>query len=360
MTIEQKKNFLTNILYIAVIALLVYIFFRFLFYLLPFAIGLALAVILQKPSRKLSQKTKIPQKVCAVALVVSTFIVLSLIIIFFGYQLYIQLYNLAKSLSGLSDDFTKWLSGFNQQLSRFFDDLPDDISNMVESMPKTALDNFINEVTNSLTKFATNIVKGAPGLLVSSVVTIVASCFIAMDYKLVVTFIRKQLTVRQWNLLVDIKQLFLSNIVKMLRGYMLLMVITFVELSIGLIILGKQYAIALAAIIALVDILPVLGTGTVLIPWSIISILTGNYFDGISLAILYLIITLIRNILEPKIIADQIGLPPLVILISMFCGFRLFDILGMFTFPLVLIVLNSLHENGKIRIWNTVDSKQQK
>ncbi|HHW46522.1 MAG TPA: sporulation integral membrane protein YtvI [Clostridiales bacterium] len=351
MTIEQKRNFLINILYFVVIISMAYIFFKFLFYLLPFAIGLALAVVLQKPARKLSQKTKIPQKVCSVALVAGSFIVLSLIIVFFGYQLFIQFYNLARSLS--SEDITKWLSGFNEKLSQFFNDLPEDISDMVKSMPQNAINNFTNEITNVLTKFAANIVKGAPGLLLSAVITIVASCFIAVDYDLVASFIRKQLSERHWYLLIDIKHLFLTNIAKMLRGYLLLMFITFIELSIGLIIIGKQYAVALAAIIALVDILPVLGTGTVLIPWAIFSIFTGNYFDGIALIILYLVITLVRNILEPKIIGDQIGLPPLVILISMFCGFRLFGVFGVFAFPLTLIVLNSLHENGKIRIWKT-------
>lgn len=353
MTIEQKRNFLINILYFVVIVLMAYVFFKFLFYLLPFAIGLALAVVLQKPARRLSQKTKIPHKIWSVSLVAGAFVILSLIIILFGYQLYIQMYNLARSLSG--EDITKWLSWFNEKLSKFFNGLPEDISDMVKSMPQNAINNFTNEITNMLTRFAANIVKGAPGLLVSAVLTIAASCFIAVDYDLVVAFIRRQLTDRQWNLLLDIKQLFLTNIAKMLRGYLVLMFITFIELSIGLIIIGKQYAIALAAIIALVDILPVLGTGTVLIPWALISIFTGNYFDGIALGILYLIITLVRNILEPKIIGDQIGLPPLVILISMFCGFRLFGVFGVFALPLTLIVLNTLHENGKIRIWKTSD-----
>ena len=138
----------------------------------------------------------------------------------------------------------------------------------------------------------------------------------------------------------------MSTVLKYIKSYMILMVITFVELSAGFLILGIEYAIGLAALIALIDLLPVLGTGGVLIPWLIINIILGNYGLAISLLVLYVVITVIRNILEPKIIGQQIGVHPLAMLVSMYVGLRLFGFVGVFAMPILLVVIKGFRESG--------------
>lgn len=88
-----------------------------------------------------------------------------------------------------------------------------------------------------------------------------------------------------------------------------------------------------------------------LIPWAIIDLITGNYSRAIGILVLYAVITIIRNIIEPKIIGDQVGLPPLLTLIAMFLGLQTFGLVGLFAFPIVLIVLKNLNDTGKIKIW---------
>lgn len=117
------------------------------------------------------------------------------------------------------------------------------------------------------------------------------------------------------------------------------MVITFIELSISFLILRINHPFLIGFIISLIDILPVLGTGAVLIPWAIISILTQNISLGISLAIIYIIITVIRNFLEPKIISGNVGINPLFTLAAMFLGIKFFGITGLFILPITLIVI---------------------
>lgn len=136
----------------------------------------------------------------------------------------------------------------------------------------------------------------------------------------------------------------------MLKGYILLMLITFTELTIGLLLIGQSNAILLAAIICVIDILPVLGTGAVVIPWALISLFTGNILKAIGLILMYIVITIIRNFLEPKVIGNQVGLHPLITLLSMFCGLRLLGFVGLFGFPLTLIVLNDLYKRGKLNL----------
>ena len=135
-----------------------------------------------------------------------------------------------------------------------------------------------------------------------------------------------------------------------IRSYIIIMSITFVELSIGLSIIKIDYAILIALCIAIFDILPVLGTGGVMIPWTVISIVLGNYWLALKLFILYVIITIVRNIIEPKIVGSQLGLHPIVTLSSMFAGLQVLGGLGLFGFPIGLSLLVHLNKKGVIQI----------
>ena len=125
--------------------------------------------------------------------------------------------------------------------------------------------------------------------------------------------------------------------------------LTFVELFIGFLIWGVKKPLLIAFVIALVDILPILGLGIILVPWIIISLFQKNFFLAIGLGVLYLIITILRNVIEPKIVGKQIGLSPLVSLIAVYVGFRAFGVLGMFVLPIILIVIRDLIKSGTIK-----------
>ena len=147
------------------------------------------------------------------------------------------------------------------------------------------------------------------------------------------------------------KRLFTENILKMLRGYLIIMCITFCELAVGLAVIRVKYAVAIALVIAVFDILPVLGTGGIMIPWVIIECIAGNWIRALSLFIVYAIITVIRNVIEPKIIGRQVGIPAIVTLLSMYLGLQIFGVLGMFAFPILIIIIMKLQENNLVHIW---------
>ena len=129
------------------------------------------------------------------------------------------------------------------------------------------------------------------------------------------------------------------------------MFITFTELCIGLTILRVDNAPVIAGIIAVIDIMPVLGTGGVVIPWTLISLVTGDFFRAIGLIIMYVIILVVRNIIEPKIVGSQVGLHPVITLASMFIGLHFFGIIGMFGFPVALSVIKNLNDKKIIHIF---------
>ena len=129
------------------------------------------------------------------------------------------------------------------------------------------------------------------------------------------------------------------------------MSITFVELSIGFSIIGIDNAILIALCIAIFDILPVLGTGGVVIPWIVVNLVLGNFGMAASLTVLYIIVTFIRNVIEPKIVGSQLGLHPIVTLSSMFAGVQMLGAIGLFGFPIGLSLLVHLDRKGTINIF---------
>lgn len=134
----------------------------------------------------------------------------------------------------------------------------------------------------------------------------------------------------------------INVVARYLRAYLLLFVLTFMQLLIGLSVLGIRYVFLPALLISLLDILPVLGVGTVLLPWGILSLLGGNTALGTGLLILCAVMMLLRQLLEPRIIGDSIGLHPLATLIAIYAGLRLAGIWGMVAAPMVAVLLKSL------------------
>jgi predicted PurR-regulated permease PerM len=118
------------------------------------------------------------------------------------------------------------------------------------------------------------------------------------------------------------------------------------------------YIVIISLLTAIIDIIPVFGTGSVLIPWAIISFITGNYAQGIGLLVLYAVITVIRQVLEPKLVAGQLGLPPFLTLMAMYIGSQLFGVLGIFLLPLSIITIKALNDEGIIHLYKPMKKKE--
>ena len=194
------------------------------------------------------------------------------------------------------------------------------------------------------TSFATSL----PGFLIRLLLMVISTFFIAVDYQKIVRFCLGCLQGSTRNLVLQVKAYVVGTLFVCIRSYALIMSITFVELSVGLTLIGVNRAILVALLIAIFDILPVLGTGGIMIPWVILS---GDLPHAFALLVLYVIITVIRNIIEPRIVGAQIGLHPVLTLMSMFVGNHLFGIVGLFGLPILLSLLRYLNDNGTISLF---------
>ena len=135
------------------------------------------------------------------------------------------------------------------------------------------------------------------------------------------------------------------------RSQLLLMLITFAELCVAFTLLGIDYGLLLSAATAVIDALPVFGVGTVLLPWAAYSFLMGNFSLGVGLVITYGAATVLRSCLQAKLLGDQLGLHPLVSLVSIYVGYRAMGVGGMILLPIAATVLKKLNDSKMLRLW---------
>lgn len=363
--VADRKSFIVNFVYFGIIVGLYYFIVRYAFgYVFPFVFAAALAVFLQPPVRFISSKLKIKAHGF-----VSTVLVLIIVVLVVG--------ALALIVSALLDELKEFLAYF---LSRFksideiVETVRDWLMGIAVSLPKgigsavsLKISDFFNNFSTEgaeldLSMLSTPIsgawgfVKGLPSFVVSIVVTIISCFFMTSEYDLIRDMILKILPESKGRNLVKAKNTVTKGVGKLVKAYATIMVITFTEVFLGLNLMkligvyDGGYIAVIALVICVVDIIPVFGTGTVLIPWAIYSLITFNFGMGIGLVILYAVITVLRQVIEPKLVANQVGLPSIVTIMAMFLGARIFGAFGILLLPLTVVVVKLMYDEGIIGV----------
>lgn len=288
------------------------------------------------------------------ACIVSTIIVMLLCLLIVGlivFFIYLRLVPFFKDLSVTYASASEQLSSLWDDLLRFLDRFPpavsDAVSKAISQIPQNI--DFYGLFGRPLLNAASSL----PVAILSVVATVVSSFFFTIYNDAVSRFIRAFVPESIYEKVVRTYRYLFSSLFNWLKAQCILCSICLFELFVGFLIMGFKNAFLLAFLIALIDFLPVLGAGAVLIPWALIALLLGSYKLALSLAVLYVVILVVRNLLEPHVVAHQIGLHPLVTLMGIYVGFRMFGFAGMFIVPLILLCIIKLNEWGYIHFWKT-------
>ncbi len=353
MTIEKKKQFIISAVYFALIIAIVYIVIKYALGLLtPFIIGFLVAFLLKREINFISDKLHIPKKVVAVVSVVLFYVVAGVLLFLLGVSIF----------SGMKDMIVRLPEIYSTEIEPAFSEIFENMKNTIagfdpfmvqpiEDMSTSLLQSagsMISDISSKVIGFISSAVTSVPGLILSTILAIISSVFFAVDYSKITGYIAGLFPPQRRNFLFEVKGFATGIGLTYLKAYSVILLLSFIELSVGLSMLRVEGAIAVAALIAAIDILPVLGTGLVLLPWSIVALIQGNTMLAIGLAVLYLIITVVRNIVEPKLVGSQIGLHPLIMLICMYVGVRIFGFIGLFILPVFAVIVKYMYDNGKL------------
>jgi len=356
METDKKKSFIVNALFIVIILALFYVLLKYAVNLLmPFIIALVIGIILKPVVKFLHEKLKINRKIGAIIMVVLFYGIVGtgiiLLIIQIGYSLKDIILKIPQTFyREIIPALNRVYENINDWISRLDPDLLDPVQNAYNGLLSelgTFLATFSSRALSAITSYATSL----PRTLLDILITVIATYFIAADFEILQKSLVRQFSEKNSVLYENIKIHLGGTIGKYVKAYAIIFVLSYAQLALGLWIIGIEKAFLVALLIALFDLLPVVGTGMILFPWTIISFLQGNIQKGLGLLVLYIVIIVVRNIVEHKIIGDRVGMHPLVALISMIIGLRLFGLVGLFAVPITVALVISLNKADAICIF---------
>lgn len=356
--LKRQQEFLIKVAYWAVWGSIGILLVKFVGpVLLPFIFAFLIAWLLYVPVKYLTERLHIKRSLVAIVMVALFYAVVAMLLYLLGSRIVELIQGIFSDITGfLSDTIFPMVQSFCGWMDKITAGSADASLGVRDAGKSSAeivsqADKMISSVSEKMISKVSGIAAYIPEVCMNVMLMIITTLFIEVDFPGIIKFLQK-LIPRKWQRTADhVRHNVMGTLGKCVLSYVLIFGLTFIELAVGFLLLGIEGAFTIAFIIALLDILPVLGTGTVLLPWMVIAIASGNLKMGIGVLLLYLVITIVRNIVEPRLVGGQIGLPPMVMLPCMIVGMRLFGFIGLFGLPFGVAFLKSLYDRGVIHFF---------
>lgn len=354
MTNFDKNNFLKKLMflgYIIFVLILIYVSFKIAVFLSPFVLAILFSMLVTRIAKFLHAKFKVNKKISTIISLILLFTFLIGLVTFIVTKLILEIYSLSVNISVYSQEIKLWTDGIVNFMNRgtiILDRIPEQI--LVQL--KGSIAQFVSMGANKISILLNNVlafITSLPSVIIYLFITVIATVFMSMDKQNIIIFVEKQLPVSWLNKIYTLKNDLLSVVGGYLKAQATLIAICFFELLIGLNLfnfmgLNVQYPLTFAVVICFIDALPILGAGAFMIPWILITLISKDFHLAIALLILYVIVTAVRQLLEPKLYSKNIGVHPLITLLSMYTGLKLAGFIGIIMGPAVVIILKNIFE----------------
>lgn len=337
-----KKLLITLAILVGIIFLLAIIYYV-LPHFTPFFVAFLFALLLEPLNQRLMTRFKIKR---SIATNITYFLFLGLT----GILCYIlivkivkEIFDLVRTIQQNIPQIQNWFLYIYNQTQDFIKLLPPELTIQINN----AYEKFINQLSNlnlitTIGSSTYSIGKAIPNIFIAVILFLISLYLISLNLVSIqdkfYSYFKPGSKDKLGRVLTDLK----TATIGFIQAQLILSSITYLMSLVGLLVLNVRYALAIALVIVMVDILPIAGTGLVLIPWAIFSIVSGNTFLAVGLVVLYILITVIRRIVEPKVLGHRIGLGTLSTLISIWVGFKTLGVIGLFAGPLLLILGKAL------------------
>lgn len=360
---NKRKRVITNIIYWTLIAAIVFLVFKYLIGLIwPFFLAFLFSWLLRPLIRVMTEKWRMRYNISAAICLVLFFLVAGGILTAIIFRIVSTASDMVGAIPSLYTDtiepgLKRALTGIEELLLR--------VSPEMYTMVDDSLGNVISSISSAVAQFsvkAVTVVSGwvtkLPSLLLSLLICLIATVFMTMDFPGITAFVLRQIPAKTKRIITETMDSLKNVVFRFGKGYLIVMLITFSEILIGLLIIRQSNAGLIAAAIAIFDIFPIVGAGMILAPWAIITIIGGAYAKGVGLLALWIIVIIVRQIIEPRIVGRSVGLHPLVTLMSMFVGTKLFGGIGLFGLPITCAIVKSLNDGDVIHVLKKEDSEE--
>ncbi len=359
---EKMRRFIIKVIYFSLILGIIFIVFKYAInIILPFVIAFIVAMIAKPIISFFVNKLRFPRGLASIITVIlfygtvgtlAVLVIVQLILAIKDWIVTLPDYyrtTLAPFISSQLDNLEKWITSLGPDVDS---DIISSLSTLSDNVV-VKLGNIIGNIATSFVNWTVSTVTSLPSLFINVIITIISTFFMSLDYPKITAFIKLQLSERRADTLVKVKDGLGATLVKYIKSYALIMLMTFAEIFLGLSIVGIKNAAIIAAIIAVFDILPIVGSGMILFPWTVISLIQGNYKNALGIGIIWIVVIIVRYIMEPKIVGDEVGLHPVLIFMGMIVGTYFFGGFGLLGLPVALALIKKLHDQGTIELYTS-------
>lgn len=337
----------------AIVAILICIFVlpKVIIFFMPFIIGWIIALIASPLVRFFEEKFKIKRKAVSAFVIIAVLAAVVLLVYGVGAKLLRETIGFIDELPVLWQQVEREFNQIGANLEGIYKRLPRDLQGKLMSFG-TGLGGYFSDVVSNINlgtstvTWVGNFAKHLPDVFMAVIMSLLSSYFFVADKSYLSEFAKKYVPHSIFYRYDMVRRSFRNAVGGYFKAQFKIEVWVYIEVLIGLLILGIDYAAVIALGIAILDLLPVFGTGTVMIPWAIIEILSGQYKSAIGLLIIWCLGQLLRQIIQPKIVGDSIGLDAIPTIFLLYIGYQVAGVIGMiFAVPIGIIILN-LYEEG--------------
>jgi len=325
---------------------------------LPFMLALVAAIFLDPVILLLMKATRV-NRLAAASVVSTIFTLLTLALCYFlGLNVVTELVQLGRKAPHYMDEVNKYVDQAVTRTQGFYESLPVDVAEQVQNWLERSTETItgtLTSVISGISGYFLNVAGKIPNMFVWLIVFIIALylCTISLP-KLKTSFLsvfEEHSKGKMEHVLVNLR----GAIFGFIRAQLIMAVLTYLVTFIGLLVLGAPYPLAISLLVMIMEFVPVIGTGMVFIPWLLYQFVVGHTAMGIGLLVLFLILSIFRRIVEPKVLSDAVGINSLAALISLYIGFELMGIMGLFLGPLVVIIYQAMRKAGLLKLHIKLD-----
>lgn len=309
---------------------------------MPFVLAFLIAWLLNPVVRWLHKKLNISRKVISLLLILLVFAVVGGALFWFVYGIGSEVYALVTNWNTMGAEIEAGLTALVRHFERWYALLPSGVLVWIEGTYvrlKEWLQEAVPVLLTSLGAGAGNLAMKLPSAVVASVVFVMATYFVTSDYPHMRFLATERMSPEVRSFLHRLKAVAVGAFGGYVKAQLILSVAVFFILLIGFTLVGQGYALLLAFLLAVMDFIPIIGSGTIMVPWAGISLVCADYRKALELMVIWGIICLFRRVAEPKVVGDQTGLSPILSLVSIYVGMRLGGALGMVLGPAVLLII---------------------
>lgn len=320
---------------------------------MPFLLAIVIAMFLEPAVASMMRVLRLGRVVSATIACTLLSLLLFGLAYWIGAGLVGQLIELGKKAPTYLDDFNRYFQDATERTELFYSSLPADVAERVQAgleQGVAMLTNSISSIIGGISGYLVNAAKAVPNLFVAFVVFMVALYLMSYSLPTLKKSFLGLFEDKSRDKVEGVLNSLRGSLIGFLRAQVILSALTYILSLAGLLVLRVEYPFAVALLIVIVDILPILGTGSFLVPWAAFALFKGEVPLAIGLVALFIVITIFRRIVEPKILGDSIGIGALPTLVGLYIGFKLMGVVGLFLGPIIIMIYKEMRKVGLLQI----------